>query len=394
MVKENRMNGCETEIHSTKENNKDNGMKQTEIGLIPEDWEVKTIQEGFEICNNLRLPISGDIRKTMRGEYPYYGPTKIQDYINEFRVEGEYSLIGEDGDHFLKWEEIPMTQLASGQFNVNNHAHLIKGRANISLTKWFYHYFKHRDITSHLTRQGANRYKLSKSTLVKIPLAIPAKIEEQQIISTALSDCDAWIDSIEQVLTKKRLIKQGAMQELLTPKEDWKFSELGELTNIYTGKKNNQDKIENGLFPFFVRSQKVERINSYSFNGEAILVPGEGNLGSIFHYINGKFDFHQRVYKVSDFKGIQGKFTYWYFQMYFGQHAMQNTVKATVDSIRLPTLLEFEISFPSFSEQTRIATILSDMDLEIEALEQKLNKARQIKQGMMQELLTGRVRLV
>src|SRR5690606_13166922 len=104
-------------------------------------------------------------------------------------------------------------------------------------------------------------------------------LDEQEAIATALSDCDAWIDSIEQVLDKKRLIKQGAMQELLTPKDDWEVKKLGEMTNVYTGKKNNQDKVENGLFPFFVRSQKVERINSYSFDGEAILVPGEGNLG-------------------------------------------------------------------------------------------------------------------
>lgn len=373
---------------------KENSMQQTEIGLIPEDWEVKTVEEGFEICNNLRLPISDNIRKAMQGKYPYYGPTRIQDYINEYRVEGEYSLIGEDGDHFLKWSDVSMTQLTSGRFNVNNHAHLVKGKPNSTITKWFYFYFKHRDITNYLTRQGANRYKLSKSTLIILPFALPP-LPEQQAIAEVLSDADAWIESLEDLIAKKRLIKQGAMQELLTPKEGWEVKKLGEVCDIYTGKRNNQDKIENGTFPFFVRSQKVERINSYSFDGEAILVPGEGNLGSIFHYINGKFDFHQRVYKVSDFNGIDGKFTFWYFKMYFGQHAMQNTVKATVDSIRLPTLSEFEICHPkSLNEQTRIATILSDMDAEIEKLEQKLNKARQIKQGMMQELLTGRVRLV
>ena len=76
---------------------------------------------------------------------------------------------------------------------------------------------------------------------------------------------------------------------------EWEVKKLGDMSVIYTGKKNNQDKIENGKYPFFVRSQNVERINSYSFDGEAILIPGEGNLGSIVHYINGKFDFHQRV---------------------------------------------------------------------------------------------------
>lgn len=117
-------------------------------------------------------------------------------------------------------------------------------------------------------------------------------------------------------------------------------------------------------------------------------------MGSIFHYINGKFDFHQRVYKVSNFKGIDGKYLYWYFRVYFGHHALQNSVKATVDSIRLPTIQEFEISFPTIKEQIRIANLLSDMDAEIESLEKKLNKAKQLKQGMMQQLLTGKIRLV
>ena len=78
------------------------GYKQTEVGVIPEDWEVAPIGQAFDICNNLRLPISQAVREKMAGSFPYYGPTGIQGYINEYRVEGEYALIGEDGDHFLE----------------------------------------------------------------------------------------------------------------------------------------------------------------------------------------------------------------------------------------------------------------------------------------------------
>lgn len=126
------------------------------------------------------------------------------------------------------------------------------------------------------------------------------------------------------------------------------------------------------------------------------MIPGEGNIGKIFHYINGKFDYHQRVYKISDFKeGYFGKYIYRYIAEYFGNHAMQNSVKATVDSLRLPTFQGFEIPFPpKYDEQIEIAKVLSDMDHEIEALESKLTKYKNIKQGMMQNLLTGRIRLV
>lgn len=112
------------------------GYKQTEIGAIPTDWEVMPVSKAFNICNNLRLPLSAKVREGMSGIYPYYGPTKIQDYISEYRIEGEYALIGEDGDHFLKYNTVDQTQLATGKFNVNNHAHLIRG--NIATAKWFF----------------------------------------------------------------------------------------------------------------------------------------------------------------------------------------------------------------------------------------------------------------
>ena len=129
------------------------GYKQTEVGVIPADWEVSTVGDSFDICNQLRLPISQSIRERMAGPYPYYGPTSVQGWINEYRVDGKYALIGEDGDHFLKWQHQPMTLLVEGKFNVNNHAHLVRGTKNC--TDWFYWFFSNRDLTPYLTRQKA-----------------------------------------------------------------------------------------------------------------------------------------------------------------------------------------------------------------------------------------------
>ena len=122
-------------------------------------------------------------------------------------------------------------------------------------------------------------------------------------------------------------------------------------------------------------------------------MPGEGGIGKIFHYINGRFDAHQRVYAITQFRpDVFGKFVYFYMARNFGAHAMQNSVKATVDLLRLPTFLNFEIVMPpTIEEQTAVAAILSDLDTEIAALEARLGKARNLKQGMMQELLTGRI---
>jgi type I restriction enzyme S subunit len=122
--------------------------KQTEVGVIPEDWDVRAVGDAFEIRNQLRQPISQSVRERMVGAYPYYGPTSVQGWINEYRIEGEHALIGEDGDHFLKWRDQTMTLLVTGRFNVNNHAHIVRGINN--LTSWFYWFFANRDITSYL----------------------------------------------------------------------------------------------------------------------------------------------------------------------------------------------------------------------------------------------------
>lgn len=192
------------------------------------------------------------------------------------------------------------------------------------------------------------------------------------------------------------------MQQLLTGKvrlngftEPWVEKKLGEISKICTGKRNGDEQEENGLYPFFVRSQTVYRINTYSHDGEAIIVPGEGGIGKIYHYINGKFDYHQRVYKISDFpSNIDAKFIYYYMKRFFGMYALENSVKATVDSLRLPTFEEFSIKLPREKcEQRAISTILTDMDNELTALEAKRRKYTMIKEGMMQQLLTGKIRL-
>ena len=238
--------------------------------------------------------------------------------------------------------------------------------------------------------------------LAQVEIELPP-IDEQNAIAEALSDMDGLLNALEALIAKKQAIKQAVMQQLLTGKTRlpgfrgvWETRRLGDIAHIKTGSKNNEDKDDNGQYPLYVRSAIVERINSYCYDGEAILVPGEGGIENIFHYINGRFDCHQRVYMINQFvDDVFGKLIYYIMVLQFGRHAMQNTVKATVDSLRLPTFQTFSFSIPrDIAEQRAIATVLSDMDIEIAALEQRRDKTHAIKQGMMQQLLTGRVRLV
>ena len=386
------------------------GYKNTSVGIIPIDWEVKTLGE---IIDSTQL--GGNYQNDeIERQYPLIKMGNLnRGFINTDKI-----LHINQGITPAKQDKLVFGDLL---FNTRNTLELV-GKVAIWRNELAIAYFNSNIMRISFNQKyvGSNFYmnlilNTSKSILqlkaiatgttsvsaiysrdlIKIEIPIPP-LPEQVLIAKALSDTDELIANLESLILKKQLIKQGTMQQLLQPKHGWEVKRLGEVAEICTGKKNNQDKIESGLFSFFVRSQTVEKINSYSFDGEAILIPGEGNIGKIFHYINGKFDYHQRVYKISDFRsGYYGKYIYRYISEYFGKHAMENSVKATVDSLRLPTFKVFEIPFPStIKEQIHIATILSDMDNEITLLESKLHKYRNIKQGMMQSLLTGQIRLV
>jgi len=145
----------------------------------------------------------------------------------------------------------------------------------------------------------------------------------------------------------------------------------------------------------FVRSQQVERINSFSFDGEAVLTAGDGvGTGKIFHYIKGKCDIHQRVYRISDFRDdVSGYYFYLFFSTNFYNRIMQMTAKSSVDSVRREMIARMLIALPPKAEQEAIAEALSDADALIESLEALIAKKRAIKQGAMQDLLSGRKRL-
>ena len=172
--------------------------------------------------------------------------------------------------------------------------------------------------------------------------------------------------------------------------EDWDVDYIKNIALIKTGSKNTQDRIENGLYPFFVRSQTVERINSYSFDGEAILTAGDGvGVGKVIHYVNEKFDCHQRVYRISNFaSNVNGYFFYLYFSNNFLNRIMQMTAKSSVDSVRMDMIANMQIPIPpTKAEQTAIAIALSDVGALITSLEKLIAKKRNIRKAAMQKLL-------
>lgn len=160
---------------------KDSGVEW--LGEVPEHWEVKQVRHAFNVDNNLRTPIDVQTRSEIEGDFPYYGPTGVLGYIDRYVVEGSYFLIGEDGDHFIKFQRLAMSLLLSGRFNVNNHAHLLRGKGSCS-TEWGYLFFESKDLSPWLIKQGVGRYKLRKEKLMEIPVAIPPLHEQMTIFAT------------------------------------------------------------------------------------------------------------------------------------------------------------------------------------------------------------------
>lgn len=176
--------------------------------------------------------------------------------------------------------------------------------------------------------------------------------------------------------------------------DDWNVDILENRLKIQTGSRNTEDKKENGKYPFFVRSSKIERIDTYHYDCEAVLTAGDGvGTGKVFHYISGKFDAHQRVYILTEFDGIAGKYFYYYFREKFLNEVSKYTAKSSVDSVRRDMIAKMEIPIPKIEEQTAIAEALSDADGLIFSLQKLIEKKKAIKQGAMQELLTGKKRL-
>ncbi|MBP6558015.1 MAG: restriction endonuclease subunit S [Flavobacterium sp.] len=255
--------------------------------------------------------------------------------------------------------------------------------------------------------------------LNKLYVALPT-LEEQTAIANFLDYKTAKIDRF--IYKKKQLIKllneqkagiiDDAVTKGLNPNtktkpsgiewlgdipQHWEIVKLRYLTRITTGNKNTEDKVENGQYDFFVRSQKIAKINSYSFDGEGILTAGDGvGVGKVFHYINGKCDYHQRVYLFYKFSNtVYAKYLFYFLQKFLKNELMIYNAKSTVDSVRLPVLKDFLVSLPPLTEQTAIVShIETETDIinkTIATIEKEIALVQEYRTALIAEAVTGKI---
>jgi type I restriction enzyme S subunit len=253
-----------------------------------------------------------------------------------------------------------------------------------------YLYFKFLQVDWYSYNEASGVPSLNAKTIEKIELVFPSTFEEQTAIATTLSDIDALISSLEKLIAKKRNIKQGAMQKLLKPKDGWEVKKLGEVLKIKHGKSQKEVEDKNGKYPILGTGGLMSYTNQFLSNKPSVLIGRKGTIDKP-QFMNSPFWTVDTLFYTEIFEGYDAKFIFYIFNLidWYSYNEASG-----VPSLNAKTIEKIEKSFPHYGEQIRISTILTDMDAEITALEIKLDKYKNMKLGMMQTLLTGKIRLV
>ena len=248
--------------------------------------------------------------------------------------------------------------------------------------------------------EGSTIKRLYNNNILETAINYPSP-EEQQKIASYFQSLDSLIQTISKKLASLKRIKAASLQSMF-PQEgetvpkvrfkefegEWDNDFISNVCKITTGKSNTQDQVKNGLYPFFIRSENIARSNKYLYDCEAVITIGDGNIGRVFHYINGKFDLHQRCYMMRNFRNVSALYFYYYFSAFFYDRAIKMSAKATVDSVRLNMIADMNILYPKNKlEQQKIASYFYNLDKQISLQTQCLEKLKQIKAACLDKML-------
>jgi len=402
------------------------GYKQTEVGVIPEDWEVKLLEEVVFFTNGKAheqfIDKNGDYVVVNSKFISTNGKVSKNSSVNLCPLNA--------GDITMVMSDIPNGRALAKCYIIPKGEKYALNQRICSLQSdkrryKFLSYILNRNKYYLAFDSGTGQTNLKKSDVLRCPIPLPPTLIEQTSIATALTDADTLIQSLEKLIAKKRAIKQGTMHELLKPKEGWVVKKLGEVadSNIkwsfsggpFGSNLKSSDYTEEGIriiqlqnigdgsfindSTVYTSATKADELISCNIYPEEIILSKMGDPVARACIIP---NFHDRYLMCSD--GIRLSvdkneynpyFIYTYINSPIFRILADNaSTGSTRKRIGLNELRNLELTVPHLLQQTHIATILSDMGAEIAALETKLTKYKQIKQGMMQNLLNGRIRLI
>lgn len=399
------------------------GYKQTDLGVIPEDWDAITYGQAFNFLSTATYP-RGELSDDGEIKYVHYGdihtkwnhfldfkknslPTVKKEKAKNYHLlkEGDLIMVDASEDYAGVAKSVEIKNIGLIKAISGLHTFLLRDKNNIFVNGFRGYISSNWLVKINLNKlaTGLKVYGVSKSNLKTIQIPRPPK-PEQSGIATVLFDTDALIEHLKKLITKKKDIKQGAMQQLLTGKKrlpgfngKWEVKKIGDIATVGRGRvisHREMDPLIQGKYPVY-SSQTSDNgimgyINTFDFDGEYVTWTTDGERAGTVFYRDGKFNC-TNVCGTIKLKKDNSRF----IAMILGT----STPKFVSRNLANPKLMndpvkKIEIPLPNINEQAAIATILSDMDLEIEKLELKLEKYKMLKQGIMQQLLTGKIRLL
>ena len=410
-------------------------MKKTDLGLFPIDWSVSdwsSVLDGFTSgatpSRAIKDYFKGNIRWITSGELNYNIIIDTIEHISKDAVKQTNLTVHPAGTFLMAITglEAEGTRGSCGiigkESTTNQSCLAIYGTSRLMIPYLFYFYVKYGDWLAKHYCQGTKQQSYTASLVKQLPIIYPPSIEEQRCITEVLSDVDNLISSLQKLIEKKKAIKQGAMQELLTGKKrlpefsgEWNQFRLGEMTEIYSGGTPSTTISEywGGSIPWMssgeLNNKKIYdvegRITQKGMqNSSAHLIPkycvliglaGQGKTRGTAAYNYISLCTNQSIAAIyPNDKKFDSRFLYYIIDSMYESLRELSSGDGGRGGLTKGLISNLEIYMPEVPEQQAVAQVLSDMDSEIEQLEKKLAKYQQIKQGMMQELLTGRIRLV
>ena len=393
------------------------GYKQTEVGVIPDDWSVKQVQDvcGF-IVPGRNKPISFD------GDIPWITTPDLEDGRAVYKsrsslrvTKAEAKFVGSkvvpEGSVIMTCVgELGIVALAGCEIVLNQQLHAFLPTEKINSSFLVYALKRQESYFYTVATKTALPY-INKDNCNATPIPLPSK-KEQTAIAKALSDVDALIISLEKLIAKKRAIKTATMQQLLTGKkrlppfdkthpgykqtelgkipEDWEVKAISAVLSIRHGRDQKLVECRDGSYPILGTGGEMGRTDTFIYDKPSVLIGRKGTINKPVYMESPFWTVDTLFYSEVD-KKYSTKFIYYKFCMI---DWMSYNEASGVPSLNASTIESIFESFPTDKEeQVFIADALSDMDKEIDTFEKRLNKTQQLKQGMMQELLTGKTRL-
>lgn len=402
------------------------------INNIPSDWEITKLKFFSKIFGRIgfRGYTASDLVDEGEGAITLGPPNIVNQKLN---LENKRYLSWE------KYEESPEIKVYNGDLllvktasvgkvalveNLNEPATInpqLVVFKNININSKFFYYTMVSDVIQFQIAKNLNGgviSTLSQENIRNYVIPLPESSEQHNITDYL----DNHIDRINNIISlnenlislleeKRTVLINQVVTKGLNPDVPMKDSgidivglipennniiRLKFLCDIKTGDKDTVNRNPDGKYPFYVRSPIIERIDTYSFEGEAVLMAGDGvGAGKVFHYANGKFDYHQRVYNLHNFKKVSPEFIYYYMSSLFSLEIEKGSAKSTVDSVRLPMLENFLICYPPINEQENIVNYLnfktSKIDNAISKIEDNIKLLEEYKTSLIHHVVTGKI---